>query len=71
MNTLDMKGSVGCSLSPVISLLPLADGKRAEVFVSAMGASSYTFACATEAQKLEDWSARWCERWPSMVACRS
>jgi transposase len=37
------------------STVPLADGKRAQVFVSAMGASSYTFACATEAQKLEDW----------------
>lgn len=37
------------------STVPLAGGKRAQVFVSAMGASSYTFACATEAQKLEDW----------------
>src|SRR5690606_7661698 len=37
------------------STVPLTDGKRAQVFVSAMGASSYTFACATEAQKLEDW----------------
>ncbi len=27
----------------------------AQVFVSAMGASSYTFACATPAQKLDDW----------------
>jgi len=33
----------------------LTDGKRAQVFVAAMGASSYTFACATGAQKLEDW----------------
>lgn len=33
----------------------LADGKRAQVFVAAMAASSYTFACATPAQKLEDW----------------
>src|SRR5690606_24258528 len=33
----------------------LRDGGRAQVFVSAMGASSYTFACATGAQKLEDW----------------
>ena len=37
------------------STVPLADGKRAQVFVSAMAASSYTFACATGAQKLEDW----------------
>lgn len=37
------------------STVALTDGKRAQVFVSAMGASSYTFACATEAQKLEDW----------------
>lgn len=33
----------------------LTTGARAQVFVAAMGASSYTFACATEAQKLEDW----------------
>ena len=37
------------------STVALLDGKRAQVFVSAMAASSYTFACATEAQKLEDW----------------
>jgi len=35
--------------------VPLTDGKRAQVFVSAMGASSLTFACATGAQKLDDW----------------
>ena len=35
--------------------VPLADGGRANVFVAAMGASSYTFACATPTQKLEDW----------------
>ncbi|MCL4746650.1 MAG: IS21 family transposase [Burkholderiaceae bacterium] len=33
----------------------LRGGARAQVFVSAMGASSYTFACATPAQKLADW----------------
>jgi transposase len=33
----------------------LSDGQRAQVFVTALGASSYTFACATRAQKLEDW----------------
>ncbi len=33
----------------------LHGGGRAQVFVAAMGASSYTFACATGAQKLEDW----------------
>lgn len=33
----------------------LRDGGRAQVFVAALGASSYTFACATGAQKLEDW----------------
>jgi transposase len=33
------------------------DGGRANVFVAAMGASSYTFACATPAQKLDDWIA--------------
>ncbi len=35
--------------------VPLVDGARAQIFVSAMGASSYTFACATASQKLEDW----------------
>ncbi|MBI1397819.1 MAG: IS21 family transposase, partial [Betaproteobacteria bacterium] len=35
----------------------LRDGSRASVFVAAMGASSYTFACATPSQKLEDWIA--------------
>ena len=35
--------------------IALTDGKRAQIFVAAMGASSYTFACATAAQKLEDW----------------
>lgn len=33
----------------------LHDGARAQVFVAAIGASSYTFACASRAQKLEDW----------------
>ncbi|MFM1990841.1 MAG: hypothetical protein RJA99_3798 [Pseudomonadota bacterium] len=33
----------------------LRNGARAQVFVSAMAASSYTFACATPTQKLEDW----------------
>ena len=31
----------------------LSDGSRAQVFVSAMAASSYVFACATPAQRLE------------------
>ncbi len=33
----------------------LTDGARAQVFVSAMAASSYVFACATPAQRLDDW----------------
>lgn len=37
------------------STLALLDGSRAHVFVSALGASSYTFACATGAERLEDW----------------
>jgi len=37
------------------STLPLVDGSRAHVFVSALGASSYTFAAATAAERLEDW----------------
>ena len=35
--------------------LRLRDGGCAQVFVSAMGASSYTFACVTPAQRLDDW----------------
>jgi transposase len=35
--------------------VPLIDGGRAHIFVGAMGVSSYTFACATDAQKLENW----------------
>jgi transposase len=37
------------------STLPLRDGSKAHVFVSALGASSYTFACATGTERLEDW----------------
>jgi len=35
--------------------LALADGSRAQIFVSAMGASSYTFACATADQSMRSW----------------
>jgi transposase len=35
--------------------LPLSDGSRAQVFVAAMGASSYTFACATADQSMRSW----------------
>ena len=35
--------------------LALADGTRAQVFVAAMGASSYTFACATVDQSMRSW----------------
>jgi len=35
--------------------LALSDGTRAQVFVSAMGASSYTFACATADQSMRSW----------------
>jgi len=37
------------------STVALADGGRAQVFVSSMAASSYVFACATPAQRLDDW----------------
>jgi transposase len=37
------------------STVPLRGGARAQVFVSAMAASSYVFACATPTQRLEDW----------------
>ena len=35
--------------------LALANGARAHVFVAAMGASSYTFACATADQSMRSW----------------
>lgn len=35
--------------------LALADGSRAQIFVAAMGASSYTFACATADQSMRSW----------------
>ncbi len=37
------------------STLALADGSRAQIFVAAMGASSYTFACATADQSMRSW----------------
>jgi len=33
----------------------LADGNRAHIFVAALGASSYTFACATPRESMTDW----------------
>ena len=39
------------------STVPLSDGARAQIFVSAMAASSCVFACATPAQRLDDWIA--------------
>jgi transposase len=35
--------------------LPLADGGRAHFFVAALGASSYTYACATPRETMADW----------------
>lgn len=35
--------------------LPLDDGGRAHIFVAAIGASSYTFACATADQTMRSW----------------
>jgi len=35
--------------------LELADGQRAHIFVAALGASSYTYACATPRQSMVDW----------------
>lgn len=33
------------------------EGDRAQIFVAVLGASNYTFACATAHQRLEDWIA--------------
>jgi len=35
--------------------LALSDGSRAHIFVAAIGASSYTFACATHRETMADW----------------
>ena len=35
--------------------VPLTDGGRAHIFVAALGASSYTFACATVRETMADW----------------
>lgn len=35
--------------------LELTDGSRAHIFVAALGASSYTFACATPRETMADW----------------
>jgi transposase len=35
--------------------IPLVDGSRANIFVAALGASSYTYACATARQTRADW----------------
>ena len=35
--------------------MALTDGSRAHIFVAAMGASSYTFACATPRETMADW----------------
>lgn len=35
--------------------IPLTDGTRAHIFVAAIGASSYTFACATPRETMADW----------------
>jgi transposase len=35
--------------------IAVADGTRAHVFVAALGASSYTFACATPRETMVDW----------------
>jgi transposase len=32
------------------------DGDRAQIFVATLGASNYTFACATAHQRLIDWT---------------
>ncbi len=37
--------------------IAVADGGRAHVFVAALGASSYTFACATPRETMVDWIA--------------
>ena len=37
------------------STVELAGGTRAHIFVAALGASSYTFACATPHERMVDW----------------
>ena len=35
--------------------MELSDGGRAHIFVAALGASSYTYACATPRETMADW----------------
>ena len=35
--------------------IALTDGGRAHIFVASMGASSYTYACATPRETMADW----------------
>ena len=35
--------------------IALTDGSRAHIFVAALGASSYTYACATPRETMVDW----------------
>ena len=47
----------GVTLTLLGPTLALADGSRGQVFVAAMGASSYTFACVTADQTMRSWLA--------------
>ena len=38
-----------------VPTIGLSDGSRAHIFVSSMGASGYTYALATAAEKTADW----------------
>jgi hypothetical protein len=42
---------------------------QAQIFVATLGASNYTYACATPRQTTADWIGRRCRRWSSSAAC--
>jgi transposase len=56
---------------PTVPLIDAATGEitQAQIFVATLGASNYTFACATRARPPPTGSARKCWHWNSSVAC--
>jgi transposase len=43
--------------------------RRAQIFVAVLGASNYTYACATWQQTAADWVGSSSGRWSSSAAC--
>jgi transposase len=45
--------------------------RPAQIFVAVLGASNYTFACATATQTAADWVGSLINAWSSSAACRA